>query len=48
MAYKLYKENLILFDFDQLSHDGVYKNKDGLYVGIPNESRFQVTLQLKF
>lgn len=48
LAYKLFKENFLLLDYDQLSHDGVYKNKDGIYVGIPTEKRVQLSLQLKF
>jgi hypothetical protein len=49
VAYKLFKENMLLLDYDQLSHDGVYKDaKTGLYVGIPTEKRVQLTLQLKW
>lgn len=48
VAYRLFKENLLLLDYDQLSHDGVYKNKDGIYVGIPTERRVQLSLQLKW
>jgi len=39
IAWHIYKHNTLLFDYESLDH----RNPD-----IPNENRFQVTLQLKF
>ena len=49
LAYHLYKENRLLFDYQVLDHDGVYKDaKSGFYLGIPSEKRLQMTLQIKW
>lgn len=49
VAYRLYKNNIVLFDYDLLKHKGEYLDtKSGLYKRIPDEGRFQLTLQIKF
>ncbi|MCX7831248.1 MAG: hypothetical protein N2445_09380, partial [Acidobacteria bacterium] len=48
VAYKLYKDNLILLDYEKLSHAKHYDNvKHGDSV-MPTEERLQLTLQVKF
>ncbi|HNQ77175.1 MAG TPA: hypothetical protein PKJ37_05725 [Acidobacteriota bacterium] len=44
VAYKLYKNNVILLDYQKLSHSIDYK----LDEKIPDENRWQLTLQIKF
>jgi len=53
VAYYLFKENIILVDYDVLQHSNYFLNKTkanpaGTLEKIPNEGRFQVTLQIKF
>jgi len=53
IAYYLFKDNIILFDYDVLQHSKYFKNVTtanpaGSNERIPDEGRFQVTLQIKF
>lgn len=49
LAYKLYKDNLILLDYERLSHTKYYQN---IFLSgetnMPTEERLQLTLQIKF
>ncbi len=48
IAYKLYKDNLILLDYERLSHTKKYSNILYGTTTIPDEERLQLNLQIKF
>ncbi|MFB3851190.1 MAG: hypothetical protein ACE14Q_04600 [Acidobacteriota bacterium] len=48
LAYKLYKDNLILLDYERLSHSKYYTNIISGDKEMPTEERLQLTLQIKF
>lgn len=48
IAYKLYKDNIILLDYEKNSHTKEYSNILHGDTVIPDENRVQLTLQIKF
>ena len=53
VAYYLFKDNILLFDYDVLQHSKYFKNTTlanpaGFNERVPDEGRFQITLQIKF
>lgn len=44
IAYKIYQNNLILFDYQRVTHTRYFKERKK----IPDEERWQFTLQIKF
>lgn len=48
LAYKLYKDNLILLDYEKLTHSKYYNNIVSGETNIPAEKRLQLSLQIKF
>lgn len=48
LAYKIYKDNLILLDYEKLSHDQYYDNSKKGYIKMPSEERLQLSIQIKF
>jgi hypothetical protein len=48
VGYKLYKDNMILLDYESFSHSKQYTNVLDGKTKMPNEERLQLTLQIKF
>jgi len=48
LGYKLYKDNMLLLDYERLTHSRQYANVLEGKTTIPDEERVQLTLQVKF